>query len=76
MKSSVKEYLKIYGVLLITIILLGVVVGLKKDSANMDKKYVLVDVIKVGDDKEPAEFEVYRNLEDGTFEFVEVDDGI
>ena len=74
MKSSVKEYLKIYGVLLITIILLGVVVGLKKDSANMEKKYVLVDVIKVGDDKEPAKFEVYRNLEDGTFEFVEVEE--
>lgn len=72
MKSSVKDYLKIYGVMLITIIVLGVAVGLKKDSANMDKKYVLVDVIKVGDDKEPAEFEVYRNLEHGTFEFVEV----
>lgn len=72
MKSSVKEYLKIYGVLLITIILLGVVIGLKKDSANMEKKYVLVDVIKVGDDKEPAEFEVYRNLEGDEFEFVEV----
>ena len=72
MKGSVKEYLKIYGLMLISIIVLGVAVGLKKDSANMDKKYVLVDVIKVGDDKEPAEFCVYRNVDDGSFEFVAV----
>lgn len=73
MKSSVKDYLKIYGVMLITIIVLGVAVGFKRDSADMGDKYVLVDIIKVGDDKEPAEFEVYRNLEHGTFEFVEVE---
>ena len=73
MKSSVKDYLKIYGVMLITIIVLGVAVGIKRDSADMENKYVLVDIIKVGDDKEPSEFEVYRNLENGTFEFVEVE---
>ena len=74
MKSSVKDYLKIYGVMLITIIVLGVAVGIKRDSADMENKYVLVDIIKVGDDKEPSEFEVYRNLEHGNFEFVEVEE--
>lgn len=74
MKSSMKDYLKIYGVMLISIIMLGVAVGIKRDSADMENKYVLVDIIKVGDDKEPAEFEVYRNLEHGTFEFVEVEE--
>lgn len=74
MKSSVKDYLKIYGVMLITIIVLGVAVGIKRDSADMENKYVLVDIIKIGDDKEPAEFEVYRNLKHGTFEFVEVEE--
>ena len=73
MKSSVKDYLKIYGVMLITIIVLGVAVGFKRDSVDTENKYVLVDIIKVGDDKEPSEFYVYRNIDDGSFEFESVE---
>lgn len=76
MKDSLSDYLKIYGSLLLLIIVLGVAVTIKDnrtDAAKMDKKYVLVDIIKVGDDKIPAEFEVYRNIEDGSFKFVGVE---
>ena len=75
MKSSVKDYFKMYGILLLSVIALGVAVELNNERAEYEEskhKYVLYDTIQIGDDKEPAEFEVYRNLEDDEFEFVEV----
>lgn len=76
MKSSVKDYFKMYGILLLSVIALGVAVELNNERAEYEEskhKYVLYDTIQIGDDKEPSEFYVYRNIDDGSFEFVEVE---
>ena len=77
MNSKFTDYIKIYGGLFLLIVFLGVAVKLKNEHAEYEEskdKFVLYDIIQIGDDKEPSEFYVYRNVDDGSFEFESVDD--